>query len=198
MVDFAVTKNDQAHIQAIEKEYSHQTKFLKWMSYPISFIGTKITLVIPKEVCSDGWSIKPDNPQLEVSKIDNYRSGGEIPKIRLHMRWIGKGIPKEQTVQIEVEGAEHEFYLICQLPPPEPIPLLMPSVSDKPTLSLLQRFPTNSTNIIHKISVKSHDLGKLLLNDDTGKIIGEIEGKYERDSNQATEAILQRWLHSKN
>ena len=90
-----------------------------------------------------------------------------------------------------------DFTLTYQSSPPQPITQKsqhIPSLSDTPTLPLLQRFPTSSTNIIKKIGVKSHDLGMLLLNNDTGKIIGEIETKYGRDSNQATEAILQKWL----
>ena len=69
----------------------------------------------------------------------------------------------------------------------------------KPTLPLLQRFPTQSggaIKIIERIGAsKNHDLGICLLNDDHGALTGIIEAQYKRDPpTRATEAILQKWL----
>ena len=68
----------------------------------------------------------------------------------------------------------------------------------KPTLPLLQRFPTKSggvIKIIERIGTSNHDLGIRLLNDDYGTITAIIEAHYKHDPpTRTTEAILQRWL----
>ena len=68
----------------------------------------------------------------------------------------------------------------------------------KPTLPLLQRFPTKSEDvikIIERIGTKHHDLGIRLLNDEHGTITDITEAQYKHDPpNRATEAILQKWL----
>ena len=68
----------------------------------------------------------------------------------------------------------------------------------KPTLPLLQRFPTKSggvIKIIDRIGTKHHDLGIRLLNDDYGTITDITEAQYKHDPpNRATEGILQKWL----
>ena len=71
------------------------------------------------------------------------------------------------------------------------------SRSEKPTVPLLQRFPTRSggiIQIIQRIGTKHHDLGIHLLNDDYGDITDAIEAQYRPDPNRITEAILQKWL----
>ena len=68
----------------------------------------------------------------------------------------------------------------------------------KPTLPLLQRFPTKSGDviqIIERIGTSNHDLGIRLLNDDYGTITHNIEAHYKHDPpSRTTEAILQKWL----
>ena len=68
----------------------------------------------------------------------------------------------------------------------------------KPTLPLLQRFPTKSgdvTKIIERIGTKHHELGIRLLDDKDGMITANIEAQYKHDPpSRATEAILQKWL----
>ena len=68
----------------------------------------------------------------------------------------------------------------------------------KPTLPLLQRFPTKSGDvikIIERIGTSNHDLGIRLLNDDYGTITANIEAQYKHDPpSRTTEAILQKWL----
>ena len=68
----------------------------------------------------------------------------------------------------------------------------------KPTLPLLQRFPTKSGDaikIIDRIGTRHHDLGICLLNDDYGAITASIEAQYKHDPpSRTTEAILQKWL----
>ena len=68
----------------------------------------------------------------------------------------------------------------------------------KPTLPLLQRFPTKSRGvikIIDKIGTGNHDLGIRLLNDDDGTITANIEAQYKHDPpSRTTEDFLQKWL----
>ena len=68
----------------------------------------------------------------------------------------------------------------------------------KPTLPLLQRFPTQSggvIKIIERIGTRHHDLGILLLNDEDGIITANINNQYKHDPpSRTTEAILQKWL----
>ena len=68
----------------------------------------------------------------------------------------------------------------------------------KPTLPLLQRFPTKSgdvTKIIERIGTSNHDLGICLLNDDYGTTTADTEAQYKHDPpTRTTEAILQKWL----
>ena len=68
----------------------------------------------------------------------------------------------------------------------------------KPTLPLLQRFPTQSEGvikIIDRIGTKHHKLGICLLDDDDGMITANIEAHYKHDPpTRTTEAILQKWL----
>ena len=68
----------------------------------------------------------------------------------------------------------------------------------KPTLPLLQRFPTKSGSVIkniEKIGTSYHDLGIRLLNDGDGTITADIEAQYKHDPpTRTTEAILQKWL----
>ena len=68
----------------------------------------------------------------------------------------------------------------------------------KPTLPLLQRFPTKSedvTKVIERIGISNHDLGIRLLNDNYGTITAEIEAQYKHDPpSRTTEGILQKWL----
>ena len=68
----------------------------------------------------------------------------------------------------------------------------------KPTLPLLQRFPTQSDGvikIIERIGTKHHELGIRLLDDKDGMITAKIEAQYKHDPpSRTTEAILQEWL----
>ena len=68
----------------------------------------------------------------------------------------------------------------------------------KPTLPLLQRFPTKTRGvikIIENIGTKHHDLGIHLLNDEDGTITANIKDQYKHDPpSRTTEAILQKWL----
>ena len=70
-------------------------------------------------------------------------------------------------------------------------------INNRPTLPLLQRFPTPSGrlfNIFERIGTRNHDLGIRLLNDATGAITDSIEARHRPDQNRITEAVLQKWL----
>ena len=71
-----------------------------------------------------------------------------------------------------------------------------PSLLDRPTLPLLQYFPTQSgnVNVLERIAVRSHSLGIRLLKDNTGAITSNIETQYRLDQTRISGAILQRWL----
>ena len=75
--------------------------------------------------------------------------------------------------------------------------LSTPSLLDRPTLPLLQLFPTQSgkvVNLFERFAVKSNSLGICLLKDDTGEITSNIEAHYGQDRTRISIAILQRWL----
>ena len=74
------------------------------------------------------------------------------------------------------------------------------SVSDRPTLQLLKRFPTQSgrtTNIIERIGSKCRDLCTYLLRDNWGAVIKSMELEHRNNHYRIAETILQRWLAEK-
>ena len=70
------------------------------------------------------------------------------------------------------------------------------STDDKPTLPELIDFKTHSgsVNIIQEIGIHYHQLGPLLLKDDTGCVTEAIENQYHRNATLINREILKRWL----
>ena len=85
-----------------------------------------------------------------------------------------------------------------ELPQPQPIFAEdTASVSDRPTLPLLKRFPTQSgrtTNIVEGIGSKCRDLCTRLLRDDWGAVIQSMELEHRSDHYRTAETVFQRWL----
>ena len=85
-----------------------------------------------------------------------------------------------------------------ELPQPQPIFTEdAASVSDRPTLPLLKRFPTQSgrtTNIIERIGSRCQDLCTRLLRDDWGAVIKSMELEHRNNHYRIAETVLQRWL----
>ena len=85
-----------------------------------------------------------------------------------------------------------------ELPQPQPIFTEdAASVSDRPTLPLLKRFPTQSgriTNIVERIGSKCRDLCTYLLRDNWGAVIRSMELEHRNDHYRIAETVLQRWL----
>ena len=85
-----------------------------------------------------------------------------------------------------------------ELPQPQPIFAEdTASVSDRPTLPLLKRFPTQSgrtTNIVEGIGSKCRDLCTYLLRDNWGAVIRSMELEHRNDPCRIAETVFQRWL----
>ena len=205
---FVVTKNLRAHIDAVREA----VKYIYFEDMPMLCESTTDALTLSVPIESKGWRISPGVEPAEIKTLDinAYEPGQTCPKIKLHMEWIGKGNPKVEIVSIPIHGGSiKSFALLCKPIEPAPLPSkplqdppLSPSepqysYSDRPTLRLLQRFPTRTgavLNIVQRIGTKNHDLGIHLLNDDTGSITDSIEAQYGPDQTRTTEAILKKWL----
>ena len=84
-----------------------------------------------------------------------------------------------------------------ELPQPQPFTEDSASVSDRPTLPLLKRFPTQSgrtTNIVEGIGEKCRDLCTCLLRDNWRAVIRSMELEHRNDHYQIAETVFQRWL----
>ena len=84
-----------------------------------------------------------------------------------------------------------------ELPQPQPFTEDSASVSDRPTLPLLKRFPTQSgrtTNIVEKIGAKCRDLCTYLLTDNWGAVIQSMELEHQNDHYRISETVFQKWL----
>ena len=218
-IHFLVTKNTPANHTAVQNKY---TNALSLRSYTTRYFNrtTEISLSIPPDC--DGWIIKPScKPAvIDMLALHTYEPGSVIPKIELKLKWQGTGEPKEQEVEIGVQGVRMEsFTLSCKpgnpkksrpvLPQPQnqsspqqhsasTSPLQQPT--DRPTVPLLQRFPTKSggsINIIERIGTAYHDLAINLLKDEHGSRSDTIETAHRSDPNRITKTILKKWLEKK-
>ena len=125
-------------------------------------------------------------PQPQVADISSRRQGdlGRTANID-----TGDAAPIRQQVQ--------QMFPTCQQ---EAGTLQVRAVADihaRPTIPLLQRFPTRSggsIKIIQEIGINYHNLGIRLLNDGTCAVTNAIEAQYRPDVNRITETILQKWL----
>lgn len=116
--EFVVTKNLKSHIADVKKNYSTAIKLVAFaLKCPCS--TTSITLSIPSPLRKDGWVVKPvvNPPSLEMDTIKKYKPGKVIPNIKLSMKWKGGGQPREESVQVEINGADvnKSFDLPCAL-----------------------------------------------------------------------------------
>ena len=105
--------------------------------------------------------------------------------------------PPPSLTRAEIQEGMENLGIASQTVAQQEISYSIPSIRDRPTLPLLQLFPTQSggvVNILERIAVKSHSLGIRLLKDDTGAITSNIEAQYRPDQTRISEAILQRWL----
>ena len=70
--------------------------------------------------------------------------------------------------------------------------------SDRPTLPLLQWFPTTSgsINVIERIGTAHRRLAIKLLNDEYGSLSDAIEAQHRSFPNRITETILLKWLEN--
>ena len=223
-IHFLVTKNTPANHTAVQNKY---TNALSLRSYTTRYFNrtTEISLSIPPDC--DGWIIKPScKPAvIDMLALHTYEPGSVIPKIELKLKWQGTGEPKEQEVEIGVQGGSMEsLTLSCkpenpkksapvlpqpqnQLSPQQPSPSTPPlqqprtvTKSDTPTLPLLLRFPTKSgdpINITERIGTAYRKLGIILLEDKHGSLTDNIEAAHRSDPVRITETILQKWLDKK-
>ena len=112
---FVATKNTPSLIQARQKEYPDA---IAERSKPmLCHYNTKaITLNIPPEAQA-GWKILPTfkPPRILTRLIQQYRPGDTPPAVELKLKWTGEGEPKEEDVEIGVEGCSIEsFTLSCK------------------------------------------------------------------------------------
>ena len=199
--DFVVTKDIPEQKSTVKEQYCHARQIVQFTTI-CSFLTTEITLTMP-QVPTDGWSVTPvvEPPTISMRKIHAYRTGHTIPNIKMILKWEGEGVPREDAVNIKVEGGDFTSF---NLPWKTTSPQLSsdnspwPSASDKPTLLLFQKFPMHcgqDKKVIQAIAPKKHDLCIRLLNDEDGTITQNIEDQYKNDTpHRITEAILQKWL----
>ena len=225
--DFVVTKNLSTHVNAVKKEYK-DAKQLDSRIVTCSNSSTEIALTIAKAPKSGWTVEPKFEPaEIDMKTIFNYRPGQVFPHIKLNMTWKGEGEPKTEERNVSVKGAQglKLFKLTCEqlLQPsspfatgraqlqetqksqPQSVTTLhsspsgpIPSCSDRPTLPLLQRFPTRSghhINIIERIGVKGHCLCIHLLNDVCGSVVNTLEMQHRCDPNRVAEAVFERWLN---
>ena len=210
---FVVTKNIQPHIEAVKKSIEGTPSRDVPMTCDNSIEA--ITLSVPIE--SKGWHVSScfEPPEIKLFDIDKYEPMQTCPKIILQMEWKGSGNPTEDSVRVPIQGGSiKSFTLLCKPTPQkqghssQAQTLALPqtsstttespaSLSDPPTLPLLQTFPKRSGGVIkitEEVTGKNRVLGIRLLNDDNGAITDNIEHKHSPNSTRITEAIFQRWL----
>ena len=114
-VTFVATKNIQSRIQAIKEKYTDAIDMSE-MSIQCDYTTKAIALNIPTQPQA-GWAIVPkfQPPQILTKLIQEYRPGKTPPAIELKLKWTGTGEPKEEDVEISVEGCSVEsFILSCK------------------------------------------------------------------------------------
>ena len=211
---FVVTKNIQPHIEAVKKSIKGTPSRDVPMTCDNSIEA--ITLSVPIDT-KNGWHISScfEPAEIKLFDINKYEPMQTCPKIILQMEWKGSGNPTEDSIRIPIQGGSiNSFTLLCKptpqkqshssqaqtLAPPQASSTTTESpasLSDPPTLPLLQTFPKRSggvINIIEKVTGKNRDLGIHLLNDDDGAITDNIEREHSPNQTRITEAIFQRWL----
>ena len=137
-VAFVVTKNTNLPIQAVQSEYADSIDVSR-KSIQCDYTMKAITLILPVKSRA-GWVIAPkfQPPQILTNLIQKYRPGITPPAIELQLKWTGGGEPREEDVEIDVEGcfSIKSFTLSCKpraafelqpFQPPEQ-PVLPPSL----------------------------------------------------------------------
>ncbi|CAI8021810.1 hypothetical protein GBAR_LOCUS12871 [Geodia barretti] len=223
--DFIVTKNLPPHVAAVETKYEDAKRVQYSVTCSSSSAGIALTVPeMPTNGWSVEPEFEP--AKIDMSKIVNYEPGRVIPYIKLDIIWTGEGPQRKEKINISVDGAEDldSFKLTCEpLFPCSPqligsftaqqqnrtletqladtlFPSKIepsPSAFERPTLRLLQRFPTRSghcINVIERIGIKGHCLCIHLLNDECGTVANNLEMKHRCDPNRVAEAVLVRWL----
>lgn len=219
IVHFLVTKNLTAHNTAVKGYY---TGAIMCKSYTMQcfFNTTEIYLSIPALPSGwDGWHIIPSwqPATITMRDIHAYQPGSVIPKIELKLKWQGEGKPQEKDIQIRIHGGNMNYFtLFCkpeaqqverqtssaspisQLPPQPSLqtqPLVM---TERPTLPQLHRLSTGfgeAIRIIERVTVINHELGIILLNDESGAKTSNIEAYCKHDPpTRVTESILRKWM----
>ena len=112
---FVATKNRQSLVKAIKDEYSDAVLGSRKSTSCDDTIKS-IILDIPTKP-QDGWAILPKfkPPQIETKDIRKYKPGKTPPAVELKLKWTGEGEPKEEDVEIGVEGCSiKSFILSCK------------------------------------------------------------------------------------
>ena len=138
---FVATRNLSEAIEAV-KELFHEAieGFKKSMIY-YCYTTRQITLNIPTK---GKWSIVPmcKPPIIERELICNFKKGQQPPSIQLKMKWTGKGPPKEEDIEIQLEGCSVEsFTLTCMSP--------------KRRMSQSQKQKSSTTNSTNKAELRA-------------------------------------------
>ena len=161
---FVVTKNIPAHLNAV-KESIH-INCIHYEDMPMTCENSieAITLSVPVDSIN-GWHVSSRTKPAEIKMfdIDKYEPRQTCPKIMLRMKWKGSGNPTEESIGVPIQGGSIESYdLLCKptpqkqghssqaqtlaLPQTSSTTTVSPaSLSDPPTLPLLQTFPKRST-----------------------------------------------------
>ena len=140
-VTFVATKNKQSLIQAVKDKYADAIDTSE-ISILCDYTTKAISLILPTEPQA-GWEILPTfkPPQILTRLIRKYRPRETPPAIEVKTKWIGKGEPKEEYVEIGVKGCSDvkSFTLICK---PSNTCTSLALIGQPPVLAQLQEQPT--------------------------------------------------------
>ena len=120
---FVATRNLSEVIEAIKKKFANAVETLEKSMIYYCYTMRAITLTIPdkRQIPEDellGWSVVPTckPPKIENVLIWNFETGKIPPSIHLKMEWTGKGSPKEEDIEIKLNGCSVESFTLSCMP----------------------------------------------------------------------------------
>ena len=206
-----LSDNDGTITGLIETEYKHELPtrateaiLQRWLQGTGRTPQTWSTLVVVlKEINLNSLAREVNDNLLDTNEQSQQQTQQKLTPDTVQKQTSVASQSRSSTKQSPdqcmkpLRDDEEEFHCESEHKSSE-IQLSKDSQQNKPTLPLLQRFPTKPgsvINIIEKIGSRSHELGIRLLTDDFGSTTTNIESQYKHDPpSRATEAIIQKWL----
>ena len=113
---FVATRNLHEVIAAVKEKFAEAVETLEKSMIYYCYTTRAITLTIPEDK-PGGWSVVPQckPPKIEKELICSFEKGKTPPSIQLKMKWTGRKPPKEEDIEIELNGCSVEsFTLSCK------------------------------------------------------------------------------------